>query len=107
MCPEPDAPLGVKEAIYRIAQEALHNDVKHAHAAHIDVRLTAGDGEITIEVRDDGDGFDTGGEFPGHIGLSSMRERAINAGGTLDITSTPDDGTRVFGRIALRPSAAP
>ena len=77
------------------------------HAAHIDVRLAASDGEITIEVRDDGDGFDTGGDFPGHIGLSSMRERAMNAAGTLDITSTPGDGTRVFGRIVLRPSAAP
>ena len=101
MCPEPDAPIDVKEAIYRIAQEALHNVVKHAHASHVDVRLTCDDDELVVVVKDDGSGFDPDGDFPGHIGLRSMRERAANAGGNVSVTSATGEGTTVTGRIGL------
>ncbi len=92
---EPDVPLPVKEALYRIAQEALHNTVKHAGASTVGLRLLAGREAIALEVRDDGAGFDPAAAFPGHLGLQSMRERAAQVGGTLELTSTPGVGTRV------------
>jgi signal transduction histidine kinase len=94
-CGEPDIPLEVKEALYRIAQEALNNIAKHAHARHVDVRL-APDGEsVILTIGDDGVGFDPQGEFPGHLGLHSMRERAERLGGTLHLESAPGRGARL------------
>jgi PAS domain S-box-containing protein len=95
---EPQVPLPVKEAIYRIAQEALHNVVKHAHPANVEIRLTVSD-ELVLEIRDDGCGFDTGMAYPGHIGLHSMRERASQVGGTLEVGSAPGKGTSIRVRV--------
>lgn len=96
---EPDVPLAAKEALYRIAQEATHNVVKHAHAERVRVSLHR-DGEgIVLEVVDDGIGFDPDGRFPGHLGLASMRERAVAVDGEVELTSTPGDGTRVRVRV--------
>jgi signal transduction histidine kinase len=92
---EPEAGLEVKEALYRIAQEAMHNTVKHARATTIELRLAACDGRLLLDVIDNGRGFDADGSFPGHLGLVSMRERAARAGGTLSISSAPGNGTRV------------
>lgn len=99
---EPEAPIEVKEALYRIAQEALRNAVKHARARRIDVRLEerAG-GMLVVEVADDGVGFDPGGHFPGHLGLHSMRERALAVGGSLDVVSSRGHGTRVTARVPV------
>jgi signal transduction histidine kinase/HAMP domain-containing protein len=99
---EPDAPLALKEAFYRIAQEALHNTVKHAQANHIDVTLECPAGELRIVLQDDGRGFDPEGAFPGHIGLSSMRERAAKARAQISIESAPGSGTRIEVRAPLR-----
>src|SRR5438270_515466 len=77
---EPILPLEGKQALYRIAQEALHNIVKHACASTVSVRLTRQDGELILEIRDDGKGFDPTSSFPGHLGLSSMKERAALLG---------------------------
>jgi signal transduction histidine kinase len=98
---EPDAPLAVKEALYRIAQEALHNTVKHARARAVDLALEASPGELVLRVSDDGRGFDPGGDFPGHLGLRSMRERAAALGGALELESAPGRGTRLRARIPL------
>jgi PAS domain S-box-containing protein len=103
LCEEPDVPLAVKEAVYRIAQEALHNIVKHANARSAEVRLEYGAEQFTLDVSDDGAGFDPGEEFPGHLGLRTMRERAMRLGGTLDIESGPSAGTRVRVHIPTRP----
>jgi len=83
----------VNTAIYRIAQEAMHNTVKHAHATHVDLRLEQTPGEIKMEIRDNGVGFDPTASFPGHLGLQSMRERVTNLGGTFQIESMPGQGT--------------
>jgi signal transduction histidine kinase/HAMP domain-containing protein len=99
---EPDAPPALKEAFYRIAQEAIHNTVKHAQANHIDVTLECPDGELRIVLRDDGRGFDPEASFPGHIGLSSMRERAAKARAHISIESAPGVGTRIEVRAPLR-----
>ncbi len=95
LCDEPDMSLEAKEALYRIAQEALHNIVKHAHADHCELSLFEHQGTIVLEVRDDGTGFDTSSTFPGHLGLHSMRERVIHLGGTLEVHSIPAEGTLV------------
>jgi PAS domain S-box-containing protein len=99
LCAEPDLPLDVKEAIYRIAQESLHNIVKHARASRIDISLNCEDGFVTLELQDNGVGFDTSGQFPGHLGLHSMRERATRFGGTFTIESSRGHGTRTQVRI--------
>ena len=95
LCAEPGVPLPVKEAFYRIAQEALQNAVKHARAGRLDVRLTCAEGGIKLEVRDNGVGFDSMAEYPGHLGLHSMRERAQDLGGAFEIVSAPDCGTQI------------
>jgi signal transduction histidine kinase len=81
--------------LYRIAQEAIHNTVKHARATTIDLSLTTHDGRIKLDIADNGRGFDASGTFPGHLGLVSMRERATRAGGDLTIDSSSGEGTRV------------
>jgi len=100
-CEEPSAPLDVKEALYRIAVESMNNAVKHAQATRISLRLRAQDGIITLEVHDDGLGFDPQGEYPGHLGLHSMRERADQIGAALEIESAPGRGTQVRVRVYL------
>lgn len=100
-CEEPDASLPAKETVYRIAQEALHNVVKHARAKKVRVSLVCDPERMEIEVSDDGVGFDPNGDFPGHLGLRSMRERAARSGGAFEIESVPGGGTRVRVRIPV------
>jgi PAS domain S-box-containing protein len=95
LCEEPDAPLAIKEALYRVAQEAMHNAVKHARASRIDLLLAAGTEGLVMQVGDDGVGFDPGQDFAGHLGLHSMRERITSIGGTIDIASARGVGTRI------------
>lgn len=92
---EPELPFASKQVLYRVAQEALHNVVKHARAAHVWVRLDHVQGVLRLSVRDDGEGFLAEGEFPGHLGLKSMRERMAEAGGSVAIESAPGEGTTV------------
>ena len=92
---EPALPLIHKETLYRIAQEALHNVVKHARATEVDVRLFVDSGETVLEIKDNGIGFDPQGSFPGHLGLQSMRERITSVGGRLTMESTPGHHTMV------------
>jgi PAS domain S-box-containing protein len=98
---EPEQPLEVKEALYRITQEALHNTVKHARAQHVQVRLQRHEGRLVLEIQDNGVGFDPEGSFPGHLGLRSMRERALGVGGSVEVFSEPDQGTRVVATVPL------
>ena len=88
-----------REAIYRIAQEALSNVVRHAHAKSVSVTLGTDGKLVTLEIADDGVGFDAGDEPPEHLGQQSMRERATALGGTLDVTSQPRSGTTVRAAI--------
>ena len=99
LCDEPDAPLAAKETLYRIAQEALQNAVKHARADRLDVRLIRELEDLKLEACDNGVGFDPLAAYPGHLGLRSMRERAQRAGGSLDIVSAPGRGTQIRARI--------
>jgi signal transduction histidine kinase len=85
-----------QDAVYRIAQEAMHNALRHANATRIDVVLTAADTGTVLRVTDDGVGFTPASTVAGRrLGLVSMRERAREAGGTLSVTSEPGGGTTV------------
>ena len=89
-----------EEAVYRVAQEALHNALRHGSPASVEVRLHAANGrhpQVVLEVRDDGAGFDaSSAQQAGHrLGLASMRERARAAGARLAVTSRPGKGTTV------------
>lgn len=86
-------PFATKQAFYRIAQEALHNVVKHANATHVAICLIHTDERIALKITDDGAGFETGQDFPGHLGLKSMRERSLSLGGTFKVESAPGAGT--------------
>jgi PAS domain S-box-containing protein len=93
--PAPD----VKVVVYRIVQEAVANILKHAQAKHVEVHLDDHDGGLLVTVRDDGTGFDyeqaRRAQLPGHLGLSTMRERAEIAGGWLGLETSPGAGTVV------------
>jgi signal transduction histidine kinase len=102
---EPDVPLAVKEALYRIAQEALHNTVKHARATTVMVSLENGPEELALDIGDDGSGFDPDEPFPGHLGLQTMRERAVALGGSVQVESGAG-GTRVHARLPITRAAA-
>ena len=96
---EPELQLEVKQALHRIAQEALWNTVKHARAGRMDVRLETRGDSVVLEVADDGVGFDPNGSFPGHLSLRSMRERGTGVGGSLEVVSARGRGTRVVVRV--------
>jgi PAS domain S-box-containing protein len=99
LCDEPSIPMPIKEAVYRIVQEGLHNVVKHARATTVDLRLECDDVAVRFDIGDNGVGFDPSGEYPGHLGLQSMRERAARFGGQVTIESAPRTGSRIFGYV--------
>jgi signal transduction histidine kinase len=89
----------VEEQLYRLSQEALHNVVKHAQATHVQLCLSLAEDAVTLEVTDNGVGFDPAERHPGHMGLSTMAERAASLGGDLEVRSTPGNGTVI--RVAV------
>jgi signal transduction histidine kinase len=94
----PDLDPRVQAAAFRVAQEALHNALRHAGANKVSLTLSRTRGRVVLEVADDGAGFDPGLAVPG-LGLASMRERAAAVGGTLRVSSAPGAGTRI--RLAV------
>jgi signal transduction histidine kinase len=103
-CPPPHLPPTHDQVVLRVAQEALHNALRHSQGEHIDVSLSAirerdaaADrfaGGARLVVRDDGVGFDPGAAGRG-LGLVSMRERADSVGGRLTVRTNPGEGTVV------------
>jgi two-component system, NarL family, sensor kinase len=98
-------PEHVETAVYRIAQEALQNIMKHANAGHVHLRLSATAGAVLLEISDDGTGFDpaTTVERVGPVGygLPGMQQRAELLGGQLTADSSPGRGTVVRLRIPI------
>jgi ligand-binding sensor domain-containing protein/signal transduction histidine kinase len=90
-----------------IGQEAISNALRHASPLRIDVRLVFRNGEVRLEVEDDGCGFQPGrhAEKKGHFGMMVMEERARKLGGELVVRSTPRTGTEIVVRIPFSPSA--
>jgi two-component system sensor histidine kinase UhpB len=97
--PIPDLAPDVELAVYRIAQEALTNALRHSRASEVTVSLRCSHGELLLSVKDDGDGL------PEHVvaggGLTGMRERAMLIGAALTIESNPGAGVEVALRLAL------
>ncbi|NJL92680.1 MAG: PAS domain S-box protein [Anaerolineae bacterium] len=88
-------PAEVQMTLYRIAQEALNNIIKHARATRINVLLNFQPEHVMLEIQDDGRGFDQSSVPPDHFGLQIMRERAQTIGAHLHIESQPQVGTRI------------
>lgn len=103
-CPENGVDLTPEQctAVFRIAQEALTNIVRHAHATRVDIAMEERDGEFLLAIRDDGGGI-SAEERPGRrsLGLLGMKERAHLAGGTLEFVPAEGGGTLVVVRIPL------
>jgi NarL family two-component system sensor histidine kinase LiaS len=95
-----DLPLDIKQAIYRILQEALANIARHSSAEQVSVTLTYGEQWVELVICDDGIGFDTHQHYDG-IGLESMRERAESLGGNFNLTSTAEQGTQIAVAIPI------
>ena len=89
-------PLPTKATAYRILREALVNVRKHAHARNVTLDVTENDASVVVQLTDDGVGAESLDAGPGHMGLTTMRVRAENEGGVLDIRSTPGRGTIVM-----------
>ncbi|WP_251092791.1 GAF domain-containing sensor histidine kinase [Streptomyces sp. Caat 7-52] len=90
-------PASQEEALLRVAQEALHNALRHSGAAHVDVSVERRGGGAVLRVTDDGDGFDPSAvrRAGRHLGLVSMRDRAGGVGGALTVESAPGKGTTI------------
>lgn len=99
---EPALTARMEREVFRIAQEALTNALKHGAPEHVEVRLQTRDGRLRLRVADDGAGFDTRArDLRRHLGLVSMRERAQAIGATLRIRSRPGAGTTVSLEVEL------
>lgn len=86
----------LEEELYRIAQEALNNALKHARASEVEVSIQCVDSNVVLEITDNGAGFDLNqAGDKGGMGLTSMRERAVKIGGTLTLQTSPEQGTRI------------
>jgi signal transduction histidine kinase len=90
--------------LFRVAQEALANAVKHSGARHIRVELAGALSRVTLTITDDGSGFDVDGVPNAGLGLISMRERVESIGGVLELHAAPAAGTRL--RVTV-PTHAP
>ncbi|HEY0605326.1 MAG TPA: GAF domain-containing sensor histidine kinase [Herpetosiphonaceae bacterium] len=97
-----ELPSQVEQTFYRIAQEALNNALKHAHAQHIVVQLEQTERGVMLEISDDGDGFDPGtAGHNGGLGLRGIAERVAQCGGQLSLRSASGAGTQLRVEVAL------
>lgn len=95
-------PLVVEEGLYRIALEALNNTLKHAHAKNVEVSILQDKQAVTMEISDDGKGFDPKTVWEeGHLGILSMRERASVQDWDFRLDSSPGKGTHIRVEVKL------
>ena len=88
-------PLPIEEVLYRIAQEALHNVVKHAGARQVRLEVGRIASGVRLRITDDGKGFDPARVPDGHLGLAGMRTRADKIGARFSVKSVPGQGTTI------------
>ncbi len=93
-------PPSVSEALYRVAQEGLHNVARHARATRVDVHLRCIPEQVSLTIRDNGVGFDPSQPRRG-LGLANMEERMMTVGGVLTVVSQTGAGTSVLAEVAL------
>jgi signal transduction histidine kinase len=97
--------LDASVCLLRVCQEALQNAGRHAGGSEVGVVLTLERGAATLVVSDDGHGFDVGAT-PEGVGLAGMRRRLAVLGGVLQVTSSPEEGTRVRAHLPLEAAQA-
>ncbi len=105
-------PPRIETAVFRTAQEAMTNIARHAGAESVLVQCGVRDGRVTLEVEDDGQGFDAAAVRPSAadgrgFGLLGMRERIELLGGTFDLDSAPGEGTRITATLPITGGAEP
>lgn len=109
---ETHLPPAIEDGLFRIAQEAVANAVRHARATRLQVALEGDAHRVRLVITDDGHGFDPSKDAPdGHFGLQSMRERCAEMGGHLRVESQPGganggSGTTLWAEVPLRPASA-
>ena len=96
-------PRKVEEELYNIAQEALNNSLRHAHAKSILVRLDHHERQVELTVEDNGIGFDMDASSGG-MGLRNMQERAKEIGAAFSLITAPQQGTKIRIRLDLEPT---
>lgn len=107
LAPVDQADAAARWELFSILREALHNVARHAAASSVEVRLYSNEGHLSLEVTDDGDGFEVPGDLAalrrqGHFGLIGMHERAGRVGGRLEVVAGPEGGTAVSARVPHR-----
>ena len=103
-----ELPARLEEELYRIAQEALNNSLKHAAASSVIVRISAAQRQVALEVEDNGRGFDpAAARNSAGMGLNNIRDRSERLGGSATITSRPGGGTKVQVRVPLKDAGSP
>lgn len=92
--------------LFRIAQEALINVVRHAHASVVDIGLMTAEKQIVLTIQDDGKGVSAAAiESSESLGIIGMRERAALINGTVSINGSPEQGTKVTVTVPLQPKS--
>jgi two-component system, NarL family, sensor histidine kinase UhpB len=104
-------PERVRLTLFRIYQQGLMNIVRHARASQVDVRLKLNGRLVTLEVQDNGCGFDVPKRWinfarRGHMGLVGAAERAEAAGGVLEVVSQPSQGTLIRVQVPMNEEEA-
>ncbi len=99
-------PPNVALAGFQIMRELLNNAASHSHAKHVTIEAGISDGQLVLEVEDDGQGFDVSRvraerASEGHLGLVGVEERAKQSGGSFSLSSEPGKGTRIVATLAL------
>lgn len=94
-------PVRIEAGLYRIAQEALNNVVQHADAEHVTVEVVATPEDVRLTIADNGRGFDPGQITENRYGLVGLNERARLLGGTLQLQTSPGEGTHIVVTVPL------
>ncbi|MCC2109738.1 MAG: hypothetical protein KDJ40_20130 [Hyphomicrobiales bacterium] len=89
------------ERLYRIAEEALRNIERHAQASCVRISAAVSRDDVSIEIADDGRGFEADAAHPGHYGLAGMAEQAQMIGGHFVVQTSPGQGARIVIRAPL------
>ncbi|RAI80037.1 sensor histidine kinase [Macrococcoides goetzii] len=93
---------GVEDHLFRIAQESISNTLRHAKAEHITIELFRTGNRVILRVTDDGRGFDINQIDDTRYGLHTMKERALEIGGTCHVISAPQSGTRIEVKVPIK-----
>lgn len=99
----PELSSDISTAVYRIVQEAMTNAVRHSRAGQVDIGLSMREGQLQVDIVDDGKGFSVSEEvLESGFGLTGMKERASLVGGELFFESSPGEGTRIHCTIPVQ-----